>query len=382
MERKAVLIVLDSVGVGALPDACEYGDTGAATLQNIVKSCLEHQFGNLKNLGLFNIAGIDLNLSANSPQAIYCRAAELSKGKDSIVGHWELMGIVTEQPFLTFPDGFPPDVVSDFEALIRRGTLGNIAASGTEIIKAFGQEHMQTGKPIIYTSADSVFQIAAHEDIIPLELLYKFCKKARDYFDRRMGVGRVIARPFTGENGIFTRTSNRHDFAAVPGGESVLEKLQKHGVPTFSVGKPLDIFASKGFDDGIGTTGNSDGIEKLIEAAKSREGLIFVNLNDFDMLYGHRRDVRGYADALSEFDRALPRIIDAVGDGLLIITADHGCDPTFKGSDHTREYIPVLICYNGVKAADMGTRETFADVGATIMHWFGFPYDGTGRSIL
>lgn len=382
MNKKALLIVLDGLGVGALPDAADYGDTGASTLQSIIKNTPGLILPNMRNMGLYNIDGLDIGMETPLPLASYGRAGELSKGKDSIVGHWELMGIVTEKPFLTFPDGFPLDIIADIEALIGRKTLGNIATSGTEIIKTFGDEHIRTGKPIVYTSADSVFQIAAHEKVIPISELYGFCEKIREYFDSRIGVGRVIARPFIGKDGSFTRTANRHDFAAAPGGESVLDLLQKHGVPTFSVGKPIDIFPSGGFDGSVHTAGNTDGIKKTALSAANREGFIFANLIDFDMLYGHRRDVRGYADALLEFDRALPRIIDALGDGLIIITADHGCDPAFAGSDHTREYIPVLVHHEGIEAKNLGTLTTFADVGATIMHWFGLPYSGIGSSIL
>lgn len=373
MFDKVVTIVLDSFGIGALPDAAEYGDEGSATLQHIMAGDPQLKLPNMSKLGLMKLIGQE-----GDAEGVYCKSLERSKGKDSIVGHWELMGEVTDKPFLTFPDGFPQDIIEKFEALIGRKTIGNEVASGTEIIQRLGDEHVRTGYPIVYTSADSVFQIAAHEDVVPLDTLYDWCHKAREMFDGLFGLGRVIARPFVGTSGSYTRTPHRHDYAALPVARTVPEILTAANIPVVGIGKTYDIFSGVGFSENNPISGNTEGITKTIELAKEKTGFIFVNLVDYDMLYGHRRDIPGYAAALEEFDRALPDIMESVGDGLLIITADHGCDPGFKGTDHTREYIPILIWHKGITPGDAGTRETFADVGATVLKALGLePTVGT-----
>ncbi len=378
MFKKVLVIVLDSVGIGALPDAGDYGDAGAATVQHILQRLPGLNIPNMTKLGLKHIIG-----KTDTPTiGVYGKAAELSAGKDSIVGHWELMGEVTKTPFQTFERGFPMEIIEQFESLIERKVIGNEVASGTEIIQRLGDEHVKTGCPIVYTSADSVFQIAAHEDIVPLETLYHWCGLARDMFDNGAAtIGRVIARPFIGSSGSYTRTTNRHDYAAMPAAKTVPEILTENGIPVIGVGKTYDIFSGSGFSENNPTTGNTDGIAKTIRFAKEKDGFIFVNLIDYDMLYGHRRDILGYADALEEFDRAIPEIMDALGDGLLIITADHGCDPTYIGTDHTREYIPLLLWHKDIVPGSAGTRKTFADVGATVLKAFGI--DGSiGESMI
>ncbi len=368
MFNRVLLIVLDSVGIGALPNAGDYGDEGAATLQHILERHPQLDIPNLTGLGLKHIMGI----GSGQARGVYCKADELSAGKDSIVGHWELMGEVTTAPFQTFEKAFPDDIISRFESLIGRKVIGNEVASGTEIIQRLGDEHVKTGYPIVYTSADSVFQIAAHEEIVPLETLYSWCHMAREMFDDGVAViGRVIARPFLGSSGSYTRTTNRHDYAAMPKNTTVPQLLTANGIPVIGVGKTYDIFSGEGFAENNPTSGNADGIAKTIRFAREKDGFIFVNLIDYDMLYGHRRDVDGYAAALEEFDRAIPQIMDALGDGLLIITADHGCDPTYTGTDHTREYIPVLLWHRGITPGNGGIRKTFADVGATVLKAFG-----------
>ena len=378
--EKVLLLLLDSVGVGALPDAADYHDLGAATVQHVVRT-QRPSLPNLEKLGLLAAAG----LPSAPPEAVYGRCASLSRGKDSIVGHWEIMGEVTSVPFETYPDGFPGQIIDAFVSLTGcGGVLGNCAASGTEIIARLGAEHQATGYPIVYTSADSVFQIAAHEEVIPVERLYRWCQLMRDWFDRQhIGMGRVIARPFVGQPGAYTRTARRHDYAAAPAQKTYLEALAEAGVPVLSIGKPYDIFLGRGFDSVQKTTSNADGLEKTLAALQDRpRGLIFTNLVDFDMLWGHRRDAAAYAAGLEEVDRALPAILDALGqDGLLVVTADHGCDPCHHGSDHTREYIPFLLWHSGVGAHSIGTRATFADVGATILDAFGLTAAAPGTSI-
>lgn len=384
MKKRVVLIVLDSAGVGALPDAADYGDSGAATIAHILEKMPELSLVNLARLGLYNIDGMFGRPPATYPEGVYCRCLEKSKGKDSIIGHWELMGVITDRPFLTFGHGFPPEIIDAFQKLIGREILANETGSGTEMIAKYGDEHVKTEKPIVYTSADSVFQIAAHEEVVPLDELYRWCSLARKMFDEKWGIGRVIARPFIGSSGSYTRTANRHDYAALPGSETVLERLKKHEIPVFSVGKPKDIFSGIGITKSVTTQNNTDGIEKTIEAVQSMEhGLVFTNLIDYDMLYGHRRDVSGYAAALSEFDRALPRIMEQLGpEDLLILTADHGCDPTYKGSDHTREFIPALIWRPGIVPENRGTRESFSDVGATVLKAFDIHHADMGTPII
>ena len=377
--KKVLLLLLDSVGVGALPDAADYNDLGAATLQHVI-AAQQPALPNLERLGLLVAAG----LPSAPPAAIYGRCASLSRGKDSIVGHWEIMGEVTRVPFETYPDGFPPEIIDAFVSLTGcGGVLGNCAASGTEIIARLGPEHQRTGWPIVYTSADSVFQIAAHEEVVPIETLYDWCEKMRHWFDSHdIGMGRVIARPFVGEAGSYTRTARRHDYAAAPTQPTYVEALDAAGVPALSIGKPYDIFLGRGFDTVQKTASNADGIAKTLAALEYAKGLIFTNLVDFDQLWGHRRDAAAYAAGLEEVDRAIPTILDALGeDGLLVIAADHGCDPCHHGTDHTREYIPFLLWHKGVESRNLGTRSSFADVGATILQALGVKAPGPGKSI-
>lgn len=367
MNRRVTLIVLDSLGVGNAKDANFYGDTGANTLQNIL-SKTNIEIPNLKKLG---ILGETTNLFGS-----YGIATELSKGKGTIEGHWELAGIETEKAFDTFPNGFPEDLLSKIKKRTGYDCLCNKAGSGTDIIKEYGVEHINTKKPIFYTSADSVFQIACHEEIFGLNELYNLCEVVREILNEDWNVSRVIARPFLGTNAKnFKRTSNRKDFSVIPPQQNLLNILYANDVNVVGVGKIGDIFCEKGLSEIIHTKGNTDGIARTINILKNRptkDEFVFVNLVDFDMLYGHRRDVEGYAKAIVEFDNALPEILSTLKDeDLLIITADHGCDPTYKGTDHTRENIPVLIASTSPKNKNIGQRETFADIGQTIIDYFG-----------
>lgn len=382
--KRVLLFLLDSVGVGALPDAENYGDVGAATVQHT----LEHNPGlrlpHLESLGLMQIPGLTQFSTGISPIGIYGKCLERSKGKDSIVGHWELMGVPTTMAFDTFPNGFPEEIFVPFSRMIGRGILGNEVASGTEIIARLGAEHQRTGFPIVYTSADSVFQIAAHEGTVPLDTLYQWCQTTREMLDRLgYGVGRVIARPFIGTPGNYTRTANRHDYAAFPPEKTDLELLTDAGIPIHSIGKPVDIFPEASFTSSAKTSDNFIGMAEALKAAREKDGLIFVNLLDFDMKWGHRRDVAAYGQGLKAFDDYLPLLWDAMdADTLLIITADHGCDPTHHGTDHTREHIPVLLWHKGIAPGFAGIRETFGDVGATILQALGGPTPRVGHSIL
>lgn len=367
--HRITIIVLDSVGIGALPDAGDYGDEKSNTLCNISKSLGGIKLPNLQILGLGNIGPEIYGVpAADKPLAAFGKAGEKSAGKDTTSGHWEIAGLILEHPFPTYPNGFPPDIIDPFEKAIGRKVLGNQAASGTEIIVRLGKKHMETGYPIVYTSADSVFQIAAHEEIIPLEELYEMCMIARRLLTGSHAVGRVIARPFVGSPGEFTRTKNRKDFSLRPPSKTVLNNIAEAGMKVVGVGKIDDIFAHEGVTESIKTSGNMDGVDKVILCLKnSFKGLIFANLVDFDMLYGHRNNCRGYAHALEEFDGRLPEILSALGDeDVMIITADHGCDPTMPGTDHTREYVPILIYGKHVRPCSLGIRETFADLGATV----------------
>ena len=371
--RRVIWIVLDSVGIGEMPDAAEYGDAGSNTLGNIALRC-PLQLPNLCRLGLANIRPIHGLAPAEKPAGSYGRCALASPGKDTTTGHWEMAGIHLERPFPLFPNGFPREVMEPFEQRIGRSSLGNKPASGTEIIQELGEEHIRTGAPIVYTSADSVFQIAAHEEVIPLFELYKMCETARDILRGPYEVGRVIARPFAGEPGAFVRTTNRHDYAVPPPRGMLLDRLQERRVPVFSVGKILDVFLGRGIGDYEKTKTNADGMAKTIAAMEEAErGLIFVNLVDFDMLYGHRNDVEGYARALEETDLWLPRLEGAMGDDdLAIFTADHGCDPTTPSTDHSREYTPLLVHGRKARAGvNLGTRATLADIGQTVADNFG-----------
>ncbi|MCK8816596.1 phosphopentomutase [Natroniella sulfidigena] len=372
--KRIALIVLDSVGVGALPDAEKFGDQGVATLPNLAQEVGGVNLPNLQQFGLGNIVEIEGVDPEEAPQAAFGKMAEASNGKDTTTGHWELAGLLSSDPFPTYPDGFPEEVMEEFHQAIGKGSLGNKPASGTVIIEELGEKHLETAKPIVYTSADSVFQIAAHEDIIPIEELYDMCQKAREILTGDHAVARVIARPFIGELGDFTRTSRRKDFSLQPPAKTVLDYLKEADKEVVGVGKIDNIFADQGITQAVHTDNNMDGVDKTLDYLKEldQEGIIFTNLVDFDQKYGHRRDAAGYAQALQEFDQRLPELISALNeDDLLILTADHGCDPTHKGSDHTREYVPLLVYGKQVKAGiDLGTRETFSDIAATISDIF------------
>jgi phosphopentomutase len=381
-RRRVLVIVLDSAGIGELPDAAAYGDAGSATLPNLARAVGGLALPNLGAMGLGRIAPIEGVLAAARPDGFFGKMAERSPGKDTTTGHWELMGLVLSEPFATFPAGFPEAIVAEFVRRTGRGVLGNKAASGTAIIDELGPEHQRSGKWILYTSADSVFQVAAHEETIPLEELYQACRAAREFLDAHRG-GRVTARPFVGAPGSYRRTYHRHDFSMKPTGPTVLDALRRAGVPVWGVGKIGDIFAGQGVDRSEPTEGNKNGIEKTLSLLGEMErGLLFVNLVDFDMTFGHRRDTAGYARALAEFDAALPRIRERLRPGdILLITADHGCDPTFTAhTDHTREYVPLLAWRAGAGGGDLGVRRSFADLGATVAEALGAAWSGPGES--
>jgi phosphopentomutase len=380
--KRVVILVLDSVGVGALPDAAKYGDKGCNTLGNTARAVSGLNLPHLYRLGLGNIIAVEGVPAVGNPLASFGKMAEKSSGKDTTTGHWELAGLILNRSFPVYPDGFPPEVISTFEKQTGRKVLGNKAASGTAIIEELGPRHIETGFPIVYTSADSVFQIAAHEKIIPVAELYAICRIAREILVGEHAVGRVIARPFEGLPGSFRRTERRHDFSLTPPGKTVLDLLKENSINVTAVGKIKDIFDGKGISNSIHTKGNMDGVDQLLKILNSeRNGLIFINLVDFDMLYGHRNDVRGYARALEKLDGRLPEIFNLMrDDDIIIFTADHGCDPTAPGTDHTREYVPLLVygrpVYGGI---NLGVRETFADMAATVADIFGFEF-GVGRS--
>ena len=380
---RVIWIVLDSVGIGEMPDAAEYGDAGSDTLGHIAQSRKLH-LSNLCRLGLGNIRPFDRLPPDPAPDGAYGRCALASPGKDTTTGHWEMAGIHMVKPFPVYPHGFPPEVMEEFERRIGRATLGNKAASGTEILEELGEEHMRTGSPIIYTSADSVFQVAADEEVIPLYELYKICETAREILRGKNEVGRVIARPFLGTRGAFTRTPNRHDYAVPPPKGMLLDRLKEKGVEVFAVGKIFDVFLGRGIGDYENTKSNADGMEKTLQAMDSlAQGMIFVNLVDFDQLYGHRNDVEGYARALEAVDDWLPSLEARLGPGdLLILTADHGCDPTTASTDHSREYVPLLVYGQRARAGvDLGTRKTLSDIGQTVAENFGTKIV-TGESFL
>jgi phosphopentomutase len=382
--NRVIVIVLDSVGAGEAPDAASYGDQGSATLTNIGKSVGTLSLPNLGALGLGSITPIAGTPPTNKALGAFGKMQEQSSGKDTTTGHWEMMGIVIQKAFATFPNGFPDEILQPFIERTGRGVLGNKVASGTDILTELGEEQMKTGKWIVYTSADSVFQIAAHEEIIPLEELYKACEIAREILDKHM-VGRVIARPYIGKPGAFKRTYNRKDFSIEPPSQMVLDALANAKVPITAVGKIEDIYAGRGITRSIHTEGNADGILKIAEELSiTKEGFIFANLVDFDMLYGHRNDPAGYAKCLEEFDAALPSITSKLQEGdLLLITADHGNDPTSKSTDHSREYVPLIAYGPKLKQnVDLGVRHCFADLGATIAEALRVPWQGTGESFL
>lgn len=372
MQKRAILIVLDSAGIGALPDAAAFGDEGANTLGNIRQVRGRLALPNLYRLGLANIEGSTLPDVAASPAGAFGRCAERTLAKDTTCGHWEMAGLPLDKPFRTYPNGFPADLMRRFEQAIGRGTLGNCLASGTEIIQRLGDEHVRTGFPIVYTSADSVFQIAAHEQVIPVEQLYQICETARNLLTGDNLVGRVIARPFIGSSGAYQRTERRRDYALPPFSDTILDALDGAGLPVVGIGKIEDIFCHRGVTIVDHTRNNPDGIAATQRFIESGEGaFLFVNLVDFDMLYGHRNDVEGYAAALEAFDRALPAMLGALRENdILMVTADHGCDPTTPGTDHTREYIPLVVAGPHVRAGvNLGTRDTFADIGATVYEY-------------
>ncbi|NLV15703.1 MAG: phosphopentomutase [Syntrophomonadaceae bacterium] len=376
---RVILVVLDGLGVGELPDAALYGDKGSNTLGNMSRVLGGIDLPNFERLGLGNIIPIEGVEPIRACEGAWGKMAEISQGKDTTTGHWEMMGLVTKRPFPVYPDGFPPDLMEKFEASIGRRTLGNLAASGTAIIEELGAEHVRTGFPIVYTSADSVFQIAAHEDVIPLDELYRICEIARELLKGEHGVGRVIARPFKGRAGEFVRTENRHDYSLEPPGETVLDRLVKNGIDTTGIGKIKDVFADRGIIHHIPSKNNQEGLARIKEVIDSeRRGLVFANLVDFDMKYGHRNDPSGYAAALQEVDKKITLLISELRSGdILVFTADHGVDPTTPSTDHSREYVPLLVVGPQVcGGADLGVRETFADLGKTVAQLLGVSTQG------
>ncbi|OPX83770.1 MAG: Phosphopentomutase [Pelotomaculum sp. PtaB.Bin104] len=375
--KRVALLIMDSVGIGELPDAGQYGDAGCNTLVHTAQAAGGLKLPNLGRLGLGNIIEIEGIPPTQSPAAAYGRMAERSAGKDTTTGHWEMAGLILERPFPVYPQGFPPELIKAYEEKIGRPVIGNKAASGTAIIDELGPEHMKTGYPIVYTSADSVFQVAAHEAVIPIEELYKMCRIARELLVGEHAVGRVIARPFVGAPGSFKRTVRRHDYSLKPTGKTVLDLLAENQIEVTGVGKIRDIFDGEGISRTFPTTGNADGIEHTLNLLRSPgEGLIFTNLVDFDMLYGHRNDPLGYARALEELDRRLPEILGSLReDDIAIITADHGCDPTDPSTDHSREYVPLLVYGEAVRpGVNLGVRQSFADVAATVAEIFGLRF--------
>ena len=381
--KRVFLIVLDSVGIGALPDAHLYSDEGTNTLLSCHKTGLL-EIPNLINLGISNIEGCEYLEKNDTPLASFGRCMEKSRGKDTTTGHWEIAGLVSERSFPTYPDGFPDEIITEFEKQTRRKVICNKPYSGTDVLKDYGKEHMSNGSLIVYTSADSVFQIAAHEEVVPVETLYEYCRIARDILVGEHAVGRVIARPFVGKDGDFTRTNNRRDFSVVPSGLTLLDLLKNKGFDVISVGKINDIFATVGITEDTDSHGNTECMEmtlKMLE--RDFNGLCFVNLVDFDSSFGHRNNAQGYAKELSRFDKHLGDVLLKLrDDDLLIITADHGCDPGDISTDHTREYTPLLVYGKGIKSKNLGTRETFADIAACIAEQFGVEYNLCGQSFM
>ncbi|GAB6256060.1 phosphopentomutase [Peribacillus simplex] len=384
--NRIFVIVMDSVGIGEAPDADLFGDKGADTLGHIAERMNGLNMPTLAKLGLGNIREIKGIEKAQQPLAYYTKMKEASTGKDTMTGHWEIMGLNISTPFRVFPDGFPELLVNELEAKMGRGIIGNVPASGTEIIERLGEEHMKTGALIVYTSADSVLQIAAHEDIVPIDELYKICEIAREVtMADEFKVGRVIARPFTGEPGNFKRTPNRHDYALKPFNRTVMDELKDSGYDVLAIGKISDIFDGEGVTESLRTVSNMDGMDKLIQTVEQDfKGLSFLNLVDFDALYGHRRDPEGYGKALEEFDARMPEVLDKLKeDDLLIITADHGNDPVHEGTDHTREYVPLLVYSKRfTEGAELPIRDTFADIGATVAANFDVKMPAYGKNIL
>lgn len=384
MSKRVFLIVLDSCGIGEMPDAESYGDNGANTLRSISTSD-KFDIVNLKKMGLFNIDGVDYLDGVQNHTAAIAKIAELSKGKDTTIGHWEISGIVSNKPLPTYPNGFPCDVLDAFSKRTGRKVICNKPYSGTKVIEDYGQQHIETGDLIVYTSADSVFQIAAHEDVVPVDTLYEYCKIAREILTGEHSVGRVIARPFIGEEGSFIRTSNRHDFSLMPPKDTMLDFIKNKGLDTIAVGKIYDIFAGKGISEHVYTKGNTDGMAKTLDYAKKEfNGLCFINLVDFDMLYGHRNNIDGYAAALTEFDKWLDEFLPLLNeDDVLMITADHGCDPGYTCStDHSREYIPFLAYGKHIKPINLSTMNGFCNIGKTICEYLGCENNISGESFL
>ncbi len=384
-NKRVIIIVLDSVGIGELPDAANYGDVGSHTLGNIATAIGGLHVPHLQQLGLGKIESLYGVAAIDSPQASYGKMAERSAGKDTTTGHWELMGLVLEKPFPTYPNGFPPEVIAEFTRRTGKEILGNKPASGTQIIEELGAEHLATGKPIVYTSADSVFQIAAHENTIPVEALYTLCEQAREMLQGEHAVGRVIARPFIGEPGNFTRTGHRKDFSRKPPQPTLLDVAKAAGYPVTGVGKIDNIFADQGLTASNHTTNDMAGVDATLEFMRTQpNGIIFTNLCDFDMLYGHRNNVQGYAQALRNFDARVPELLQTVREhDMLIITADHGCDPTTTSTDHSREYVPILVYGPALKSdVNLGVRSSFADLAATIADYLDVPAPKWGASFL
>lgn len=381
--KRVFLIVLDSVGIGEMPDAAAYGDEGSNTLR-AASTSRYFSMPNMRKLGLFNIDGVAIGEKEEHPVGSYARMTEVSKGKDTTIGHWEIAGVISSKPLPTYPHGFPQEILDEFSKKTGRGILCNKPYSGTDVIRDYGEEHLRTGNLIVYTSADSVFQVAAHEDVVPVEQLYEYCQMARDILKGEHGVGRVIARPFIGEPGNFTRTSRRHDFSLQPPKTTMLDQLSENGWEVRSVGKIIDIFAQKGITEYVRTTDNEDGINKTLEYMKKDfDGLCFTNLVDYDMLYGHRNDVEGYAKALTYFDERLPELIAGLGEeDILMITADHGCDPLTPSTDHSREYTPLVMYGAPIRAGvNYGTRDSFSDIAATILSYFGIKQQCAGTAL-
>lgn len=390
--KRVFLIVLDSFGIGGMEDAASYGDVDVNTVGSVSRSPYFHM-PNMQKLGLFRIEGVRVARGKDGtdwtakllPAATVARMREASRGKDTTIGHWEIAGVYSDKPLPTYPDGFPEEILAPFRERTGRGVLCNRPYSGTRVIEDYGEEHLRTGDLIVYTSADSVFQIAAHEELVPPETLYGYCRIARSLLVGEHGVGRVIARPFVGEPGNFTRTSRRHDFSMEPPAVTMLDQLKAAGRDVIAVGKIKDIFAGRGITEAVYTSGNAEGIERTLEYLdKDFEGLCFINLVDYDMLYGHRRDVDGYARALTYFDEKLPEILGRMRpEDVLMITADHGCDPAYTATtDHTREYTPFLMYGAGIEPRNLGTRKTFADIGATVLQYFGIAPEFAGESML
>ena len=382
--KRVFLIVLDSFGIGAMPDSDRFGDHDVNTLRACAQTGKLH-IPNLIEAGLGNIEGVDCLPKTDAPLGAYGRLAEASAGKDTTIGHWEIAGIVSENPLPTYPNGFPEEILAPFREQTGRGVLANAPWSGTAVIEKYGEEHLKIGDLIVYTSADSVFQIAAHEDIVPPEQLYEYCRIARKILQGKLGVGRVIARPFVGAPGSFTRTANRHDFSLEPPKPTLLDAVKCAGLASIGVGKIHDIFAGQGLTQYVYNKSNADGMAHTLSYAKQQwEGLCFVNLVDFDMLYGHRRNAEGYAVALSEFDRWLGEFLTVLGEeDVVMITADHGCDPSYiQTTDHTREYVPLLVLGKRIKPQNLGTRTTFADIAATVAKLLNVEFSTPGESIL